>query len=79
MVVHGTSKVFLEYVRDIKDAIFTTSKTDLSKFTKKYEKVVPPSLTSQFTERKDKAQAVRDSEARESIGSNLFPAGKQFS
>ena len=68
--------LFTGYVDEIKNTLLSTSIEDLKEAFDAYTKDVPESLTSQFTERRTKADAIRHQNERKSIQTPHFPTSK---
>lgn len=56
--------------------MFTTSEDDLEKALHNFQKDAPEPLTSQFTERRSKPEAIQHRHQRNSTVTPLFPSGK---
>lgn len=69
---------FIGYVQELKGELFSvTSKSQLKSVSDKYNAKVPPPLTSQFTERVNKPEAVKSYKEREKREvTHLYPSGK---
>lgn len=68
--------MFTGYVDEIKTMMLSTSIQDLREASNSYTKDAPESLTSQFTERRTKADAIRNQNERKSIQTPHYPASK---
>ena len=69
----------LGYVKDVKEAMFSQTKTERKKIREKYNAKVPEALTSQFPERQSKDEAIKHHTERKQTRTGLFPAGKNSS
>ena len=67
--------ILLGYIEEIKSLMFSKSVKDLEETSHFFNKNVPDTLTSQFTERKSRADAVAHKIQRRSSVTQLFPTG----
>ena len=69
---------FLDYVQELKNKLFAVkSKLELKPVAEKYNAKVPPSLSSQFSERVSKPEAVKKyTERQKQEATKLYPSGK---
>ena len=65
------------YVDDIRKLVFSLPLKDLQDVCKKYEERVPEPMNTQFTEKVNKDEAIRNKGSRRRAWSKLFPPGKQ--
>ena len=64
------------YVNDIKDLMLSKSIQDLKEAFDNFTRDIPESLTSQFTEGRTKADAIRYKNERESIQTPYYPTSR---
>ena len=71
--------IFSDYVEEMRALLFSMCAVDikaLKSVTEKYAAKTPPSLTSQFSDRKSKAEAIRAKEQKMTrTATELYPAG----
>jgi hypothetical protein len=69
-----TVNPFAEYVKAVKDVLFTTSSQDLSETSEKYNKKAPEPLCKQFPGRRTKEEGIkRHKERKELEQPALYP------
>ena len=67
--------LFSGYVDEMRNLLFSLSKTALKAVSKKYKSMVPEPLNRQFPERVDKATAVQRHLKRKNAETPLYPQG----
>lgn len=67
--------IYLDYVTDIKHVMFNTESVLLMSAYERYFKKVPDSLTSQYTNRKTKEQAIVEDRKRRETQNMFYPNG----
>ncbi len=65
----------LDYVKDIKEVMFNSTKTEREKIRARYSAKVPDALTNQFPDRRKKEEAIIHHAERKQARTELFPAG----
>ncbi|KAJ7394919.1 hypothetical protein OS493_000756 [Desmophyllum pertusum] len=75
----GQAETQTSYVQELKGELFSvTSKSQLKSVSDKYNAKVPPPLTSQFTERVNKPEAVKSYKEREKREvTHLYPSAEE--
>ncbi len=65
----------LDYVKDIKEVMFNSTKTERENIRARYSAKVPDALTNQFPDRRKKEEAIIHHAERKQARTELFPAG----
>ena len=65
----------LDYVKDIKEVMFNSTKTERENIRARYSAKVADALTNQFPDRRKKAEAIIHHAERKQARTELFPAG----
>ncbi len=65
----------LDYVKDIKEVMFNSTKTERQNIRARYSAKVPDALTNQFPDRRKKEEAIIHHAERKQSRTELFPAG----
>ena len=74
-----TVNIFAEYVKAVKDVLFTTLSEDLSETSKKHKKKAPEPLCKQFPDRRTKEEGIkRQKERKELEQPALYPSCKSL-
>ena len=68
--------LFAEYVDILKSLVFNSPLETLKATMAKHEAEVPAPLTSQFTERANRSDAIKTWESRRMKATELYPAGQ---
>ncbi len=72
-----TVNIFAEYVKAVKDVLFTSSSEDLSETSKKYKKKAPEPLCKQFPSRRTKQEGIKTQKVRKELEQPaLYPSCK---